>query len=146
MSRDERYGNRDLTFSRWHRYALPDRVTAIDLDMVEYCQRCRMPLCLIETARDVGQDRKNTIVMRELARSANVVAICILYTPDGNVCPCTSRSRDAACTHGISKVRFRRVYPIDETWQNWHAFELAAWLILLHDNHEQIACRLRKAG
>ena len=146
MSRDERYGTRDLTFSRWHRYALPDRVTAIDLDMIEYCQRCRMPLCLIETARDVGQPGKSTIVMSELARAANVVAICVLYTPDGTVCRCERRSRDTQCSHGIGQVRFRRVYPLDEPFEIWQPFELAAWLTLCHDNHEQIACRLRMAG
>jgi hypothetical protein len=143
MSRDERYGTRDLTFSRWHRYALAARIKAIDLDMIEYCQRCRMPLCLIETARDVGQAGKNTLVMRELAHAANVVAVCVLYTPDGGGCLCTSRQRITDCTHGISKVRFRRVYPIDEPFQHWHAFELAAWLTMLHDNHEQVACRHR---
>ena len=146
MSRDERYGSRDLTFSRWHRYALPDRVTAIDLDMIEYCQRCRMPLCLIETARDVGQDSKNTLVMSRLAQAANVVAICVLCTPDGTDCRCDRRRKSPGCSHGIEKVRFRRVYPIEESFEIWQAFELAAWLIRLHDNHEQIACRLRKAG
>lgn len=143
MSRDERYGNRDLTFSRWHRYALPARVTAIDLDMIEYCQRCRMPLCLTETARDVGQDSKNTLVMSRLAQTANVIAVCVLYTPDGTECRCTSNQRASDCSHGIEKVRFRRVYPVDEPFEIWRAFELAAWLTRLHDNHEQVACRHR---
>lgn len=144
MSRDERYGTRDLTFSRWHRYALPDRVTAIDLDMIEYCQRCRMSLCLIETARDVGQPGKPTLVMAELARAANVIAVCILYTPDGTECTCQRQKKVPGCRHGIEKVRFRRVYPVAEPFENQHSWELAAWLTLLHDNHEQIACR-RKA-
>jgi hypothetical protein len=145
VSRDERYGTRDLTFSRWHRYALPDRVTAIDLDMIEYCRRCRMPLCLIETARDVGQEAKPTLVMERLATVANVVAVCILYTPSGECC-CRSGSRDADCHHGIEKVRFRRVHPIDEPFDTWQSWELAAWLTSLHDNHEAIACRLRRAS
>lgn len=145
MSRDERYGSRDLTFSRWHRYALADRVTAIDLDMIEYCQRCRMPLCLIETARDVGQPAKATIVMSELAQAANVVAICVLYTP-GNECICRRNRKIPGCEHGITEVRFRRVYPIPEPFERQQAWELAAWLTLLHDNHEQVACRLRRSA
>lgn len=146
MSRDERYGSRDLTFSTWHRYQLADRVTAIDLDLIEYCQRCRMPLCLIESARDVGQQGKSTIVMRELAQSANVVAICLLYTPDGSICTCKRSRRIVGCSHGISSFRFRRVYPVDEPFDLWQPFEVAAWLTRLHDNHEEIACRYRKAG
>lgn len=145
MSRDERYGTRDLTFSRWHRYALSDRVTAIDLDLMEYCRRCRMPLCLIETARDVGQDAKPTIVMERLAQASNVVAVCILYTPSGE-CSCTRSRMTRECRHGIEKVRFRRVHPVDEPFEEWHAWELAAWLTALHDNHEEIACRHRKAA
>lgn len=145
MSRDERYGQRDLTFSRWHRYALPDRVTAIDLDMIEYCQRCRMPLCLIETARDVGQESKSTTVMRELAQAANVVAVCVLYTPSGE-CRCLRNRKAPGCHHGIEEIRFRRVYPIEEPFERQQAWELAAWLTLLHDNHESIACRMRRAG
>lgn len=145
MSRDERYGTRDLTFSRWHRYALADRVTAIDLDMIEYCQRCRMPLCLIETARDIGQPGKSTIVMAELARAANVIAICVLYTPAGE-CTCQRNRRTPGCHHGIEEVRFRRVYPVDEPFEKQQAWELAAWLTLLHDNHEQVACRLRRTA
>lgn len=145
MSRDERFGTRDLTFSRWHRYALPDRVTAIDLDMIEYCQRCRMPLCLIETARDIGQDAKSTLVMSRLAQTANVVAVCILYTPSGE-CSCRRDRKVPGCRHGIEKARFRRVYPVEEQFEEWHDWELAAWLTSLHDNHEEIACRLRRAG
>jgi len=146
MSRDERYGSRDLTFSTWHRYALADRVTAIDLDLIEYCQRCRMPLCLIESARDVGQASKPTAVLRELAQIANVVALCILYTPDGTICTCKSGRRIIGCTHGVSAFRLRRIHPIDEPFETWQPFELAAWLTQLHDNHEEIACRYRRAG
>lgn len=145
MSPDERYGTRDLTFSRWHRYALPGRATAIDLDMIEYCQRCRMPLCLIETARDVGQDGKTTRVMTELARLVNVVAVCVLYTPDG-ACTCERRRKIPGCRHGITAVRFRRVYPLDEPFEPWPACDLAAWLTKLHDDHADIACRVRVAS
>lgn len=146
MSRDERYGTRDLTFSAWHRYGLPGRATAIDLDLVEYCQRCRMPLCLIESARDVGQPSKPTIVMRQLAQVANVVAICLLWTPDGNTCQCKSDRRVPGCRHGISGFRMRRIHPVDEEFEEWKPGDVAAWLTRLHDNHEEIACRYRKAG
>lgn len=139
MSHDERYGTRDLTFSRWHRYALPDRATALDLDMYEYCRVCRTPLCLIETARDVGQAGKATIGMAELARSADVPAICVLYTPDG-ACRCEWRRKVPGCHHGITRARVRGVFPVDEPFELWQACDLAAWLTMLHDAHEETTC------
>lgn len=145
MSADERWGSRDLTFSTWHRYALPARATAIDLDLIEYCQRCRMPLCLIESARDVGQASKATIVLRELAQIANVVAICLLWTPDGTTCQCKRSHTAPGCAHGIASFRMRRIHPIDEPFESYQPAQVAAWLVHLHDNHEEIACRYRKA-
>ena len=146
MSRYERYETRDLTFSRWHRYALNDRVTAIDLDMVEYCRRCRMPLALIETARDVGQGRKTTAVMNEVARLLNVVAWCVLYTPTDKPCRCNGRFRIDGCVHGISVMRVRQAYPNDDRFQPWRPAEFAAHLTLLHDNHESLICQHRRSA
>ena len=82
MSRWERYGTRDMTFSGWHR-TLPNYCTAIDLDFLEYCQKCRTPLALIELAQDVSQAHKPTRVMEELAKKADVPAYLILYKQDG---------------------------------------------------------------
>jgi len=144
MSMDERYGTRDLTFSTWHRYALPARATAIDLDLIEYCQRCRMPLCLIESARDIGQDSKPTIVLQELAKIANVVAICVLYTPDGTRCLCRHGRIADGCTHGISSFRVRQVHPADEPFETWQPWELAVWLTTQHDNHEGAVCQYKR--
>ena len=81
MSRYERWGTRDMTFSAWHR-TLPDWCTAIDLDFLEYCQRCREPLALIELAQDVGQGFKATAVMEALSRRSGVPSFLILYKKD----------------------------------------------------------------
>jgi hypothetical protein len=144
MSRYERYETRDLTFSRWHRYALTDRVTAIDLDMIEYCRRCRMPLALIETARDIGQPRKPAPVMREVARLLNVVAWTVLYTPTAEPCRCNGRFRIDGCVHGIEAMRIQQVHPTDVPFEDWQPGEFGARLTLLHDNHEEIICRYRR--
>lgn len=84
MSRWERYGTRDLTFSNWHRTALPDYCSVIDLDFLEYCHRCRKPLALIELARDVGQKHKPTRVMEELAKLAGIEAYLIIWQKVGD--------------------------------------------------------------
>lgn len=84
MSRWERFGTRDLTYSKWHREQLEDAITYIDIDAAEYCQRCRRPLALIELARDVGQSHKTVTVIRNLARLAGIAAYLVLYKLDGN--------------------------------------------------------------
>lgn len=88
MSQNERYGTRDLTYSRWHRRNSTERflgwerathLTYIDLDGIEYCWICREPLVLKELAQDVGQSRKATTVMRKLAQKAGIPAILVFY-------------------------------------------------------------------
>lgn len=140
MSRHERYGTRDLTYSRWHRYALHDGITMIDLDAIEYCRRCRMPLALIETARDVGQDIKPVTVLKKLAMTGNVEAICLLYTPSDVPCECDERGRRPGCEHGILSMRVRRVAPNEaRKWTVITPAEYAGWLCSLHDGHERSA-------
>lgn len=80
MSRDEKYGNRDLTYSKWHR-RLDDFLDWIDIDCCEYCHnpKCREPLALIELAQDVGQSFKATTVMRKLALKATLPAFLVFY-------------------------------------------------------------------
>lgn len=76
----ERYGERDLAFSSWHR-TLHASLPYHDLDCVEYCHRCYIPLALIELALDVGQEKKKfTKPLIELARRANVPAYLAFYT------------------------------------------------------------------
>ena len=98
MSRLERYGTRDLTFSNWHR-SLSDDATCIDIDFCEYCSKCRKPLALIELARDVGQAYKPTTVLANLAKQAGIPAYLILY------------SLDPEAEHGIGACRVRTVAP-----------------------------------
>lgn len=139
MSRYERLGTRDLTFSNWHRQ-LSDRVTMIDLDALEYCRRCRMPLALIETAYDKGQE-KATIVLERLAQTANVPAFCVLWTPSDDQCLTPGQKCDVAgCAHGIAAFRFRRVFPDRTGWTQTEPKHFGAWLTRLHDSHELTVC------
>ena len=81
MSREERTGVRDLTLSAWHR-SLPDLCTCIDLDFLEYCNKCRAPLALIETARGHHNQIKPTTVLKALAEHAGLRAYLVLYDID----------------------------------------------------------------
>lgn len=81
MARQETYGTRDLSYSKWHR-TLSDDCTYIDIDCLEYCDRCKCPLALVELAQDRGQERKATTVMRRLAHMANLPAFLVFYQID----------------------------------------------------------------
>ena len=89
MSDKERYGERDLTYSWWHRTAsigrfLPSfeawRCGMVDIDDVEYCRWCYEPLALIELAQDVGQTYKPAAVTENLAIRAEIPAYLCFYT------------------------------------------------------------------
>ena len=124
MARTERLGVRDLTYSRWHRLTEPsgqNTLTYIDLDAVEYCCRCREPLALLETARDVGQAFKPTTVLCALAERARVPAYLVFYKADkdGN----------------IIGFRMRQVYPREGEWRMLTPDAYAAFLVSLRDEH-----------
>lgn len=91
MSRPRRHVHEDLSYSHWHRQFLPDlydrighRFDVVDRDWTEYCHRCREPLVLVETVRDVGQNLadKNTRVLRRLAELAGLDAYLVAYRVD----------------------------------------------------------------
>lgn len=126
MSREERFNTRDLLFSRWHR-TLPDNITCIDVDFLEYCQICREPLALIELARDVGQSYKPTLVLERLAKAAKIDAYLILYKPN-----------DAA-EHGIAGARVARVYPTRQNLVQYTMDEVERLLVGIHEKHEKMA-------
>lgn len=86
MSLREKYGERDLTYSRWHRPPnLPEDISYIDIDSCEYCDRCKAPLALVELVIDVGQKFKNTTVTTHLARLANIPAWLVFYKKSEDV-------------------------------------------------------------
>lgn len=110
MSLKERFGQRDLTYSKWHRPKsisrfLDDRyaynLDFIDLDAIEYCYFCKEPLALGELARDVGQSHKPTTVCCKLANRASLPAYLTFYT---------SRNGD------IVEFRVQQVAPIFEEY------------------------------
>lgn len=118
MSRYERYGNRSLVYSKWHRFFMDDSEPMIDLDAIEYCAQrgCNKTLALIETARDIGQANKPTTVLRRLAESSQVLALCVLYKVAENAdpaegCGCQPGAVIPNCAHGITRFRVKRIWP-----------------------------------
>ncbi len=81
MSREERYGQRDMAYSNWHRKQA-DNLKMIDLDWIEYCQYCWEPLAVIETTQDVGQPFKQADVTRNMARRADIRGLLVFYKWD----------------------------------------------------------------
>lgn len=120
MMNRERYGTRDLTYSRWHREQ-GNHLTYVDIDSVEYCRMCKQPLALIETGQDVGQSYKCMTVTRNLARMSHLPAYLVLYQKDesGKI------------------VSFRR-------WQTEPHDEVSDEVVLTPEQYRNFLCELRR--
>jgi hypothetical protein len=132
---EERFGTRDRTYSAWHRRMSTRRFVGIeraqllgmiDLDGALFCEfdmsSCE-PLALIETAIDVGQQRKAATVTRRLAQRARLPAYVVLYRPGDAENPADASQRD------IDQFRVRRLWPNPE-WQ-WRVLTPAEWAAAL---------------
>jgi hypothetical protein len=94
----------------------------IDLDMcmyVEYDDLSREPLCLVETARDVGQREKSCSVTVRLARRAKLPAYLVLYQ-----CALEPNPADVDAPD-IEGFRIKRVWPTPES--EWRQLDPAEW-------------------
>jgi hypothetical protein len=135
---EERFGQRDISYSAWHRTAslrrylgedLAATLKCCDLDhsiWIEHADGTKEPILLIETAMDVGQDWKATTVLRQLAKRANLPAYCVLY------------SRSNASNEGdvrfadIDSFRVRRVWPDpDSDWTELSPQQWAERLLII---------------
>lgn len=91
MSQEERYGTRDMTYSRWHRRRSTARfvglenaqlLSMIDIDSslwVEYEDNVKHPVAFVETAIDVGQNNKVATVTSHVAQLAGRPGFVLLY-------------------------------------------------------------------
>lgn len=136
---DEQFLIRDRAYGVWHRPRSISRflgrrqaqsMTMADLDsvlFVEYGYDNKLPLALVEVARDIGQE-KPTGVIRELAKMANLPAFVSLYTP-------ASRANPASpAWHDIDGFRVKRVWPRPEgKWRSLTPAEWADALVQIRD-------------
>ncbi|EPS1224414.1 hypothetical protein QZN01_25440 [Burkholderia cenocepacia] len=128
--RTERYETRDRAYGIWHRASSIGRflcadqaasLTMADLDSVlftEYDNAGKIPLALVEVARDIGQD-KPAGVMQHLARMADVPAYVALYTPSDSANPANPNWSD------IVRFRVRRLWPRPEP--SWRTLSPSQW-------------------
>ena len=123
MSQEEMFNTRDRSYSAWHRRQSTRRfvgieaaqtLAMIDLDaalFVEYDDRTKEPLALVETAMDRGQAWKPSTVTKALARRTVpiVPAYVLLYKLSDTPNPADPEWLD------IVSFRWRRIWPEPET-------------------------------
>ena len=120
----ERYQYRDRSYGNWHRTASIGRflpaeaartLTMADLDSVlfaEYHWPIKLPLCLVEVAQDIGQE-KPAGVIRKLAELAGIPAYVALYTQSAAANPSNVNWPD------IERFRIKRLWPCPEAgWRD----------------------------
>jgi len=138
MPQEEVFGTRDRTYSAWHRRMSTQRfvgiefaqlLAMIDLDAslyVEYDDRTKEPLALIETAADHGQLWKPATVTAKLARRADLPGFVALYTKSAHLNPADLQFFD------IDSFRARRLWPQPTNdWKRFTAQEWAEFLVRL---------------
>jgi len=123
LIRDRAYGvwHRPRSLSRYLGRRQANSLTMADLDsvlFVEYGYDNKLPLALVEVARDIGQE-KPTGVIKELARMANLPAFVSLYTPSSQANPASP------ARHDIEGFRVKRVWPRPEA--NWRSLTPSEW-------------------
>jgi hypothetical protein len=126
----ERYPTRDRSYGIWHRlqsiarFLGPKQAGALammDLDSVlfaEYNYPNKLPLCLVEVGRDIGQE-KTAGVVQNLARLAGIPAYVALYTHSEYPNPSNTNWPD------IERFRIKRVWPKPE--ESWRTLTPEEW-------------------
>lgn len=120
MSLNERTGERNLAFSRWHR-TLPAYCSACDLDLYEVHSQCNEPLALFETAQGHHGRPKSTRFLEGLARRADLPAYLVLY--------------DAEDEEIGDEVRVRRVHPSPTPLRTYSLEQLERLVVRIHCEH-----------
>jgi hypothetical protein len=131
MSQEERWGTRDESYSGWHRRNSIRRfvgiekaqtLALIDVDAcvyVEYDDRGKEPLMLIETARDGGP--KVSTVTRNLARRASLPAFVVRYIH-------SAAEFLAPGVPDITSFRVKQIWPDQTGYQTMTPHQYANWL------------------
>ncbi|KVF49489.1 hypothetical protein [Burkholderia cenocepacia] len=126
----EQYEVRDRAYGAWHRApsirrylqaTQAESLTMVDLDSVlftEYDNGAKVPLALVEVARDIGQE-KPAGVIQHLAQLADVPAYVALYTPSDGANPANPNWSD------IMAFRVKRLWPRPES--GWRVLSPAQW-------------------
>lgn len=132
MSMEERTGQRDLLYSKWHR---PSRVrewmsvreramlTQIDIDWCEYCAFCSTPIALIET-QESTRGPKPAKVTGNLAEMAGIPAFSVSYTRSD-------------CGSDIALFDVSQIRPVEKDIGQMLPQVYAYWLLALRTDHNR---------
>lgn len=90
---------------------------------MEYCQKCRKPLALIELAQDVGQSYKPTTVLKRLSQYSQIPAYLIIY-------------KIKIQNESIGDCRVARVWPNPTKLHDRTSEQVREWLTKIHDGHD----------
>lgn len=161
MARSRKYGE-DLTYSEWHRSALPNlygrighRLDLANRDWTEYCHHCKKPLALIEEVRDVGQDLldKGVSVTRNLARLADGMDAWLLgvridrpQEVDAEIDRLNTRIRELEAQWPITGFTIRDLQVHDRRLKRITPAEWLENLLIIHRQHHRGCARARVAG
>jgi len=105
-----------MAYSKWHRW-LGDDITMVDIDAVEYCNKCNKVLAVMELANDHDQVSKPFLMTLQVAKALNASGYVVLYTADESLPPedCMIKFRVMKVWPEISG--FNEVSP--EDYGNW---------------------------
>ena len=153
MSDAERTGRRDLLYSRWHRPAAIRRYVGavkaaqlemIDLDSLESCPICHMPLALGETKNSLNDPAaftaRNTV---NLANEAKVPAFVVCYSC---TCGVTGQRHETADDCDIAEFRVRQVAPEEGSTIPMRPNVYAYWLHAFRTEHYKSSGCSPRAG
>lgn len=122
MSQEEKYGERDMSYSVWHRRMSTRRYVGIekaqllamvDMDVVlwvEYEDDNKHPIALIETAIYIGKQSKPYTITKALAERAHLPAFVCLYTLSSELNPADKSGK----WKDIKEFRVKRIFPNEE--------------------------------
>lgn len=155
MSRPRRFAHEDLSYSQWHRHALPElygrrghRFDVVDRDWSEFCHFCREPLALVETLRDIGQDIadknvRQTVRWAELAGKEAYVAAFRVERPaeiQARIDQLEREVRRLEASYPIVGFRVQQLWPQRSTVIDLAPEEWAKVIRDIHLRHQVVAC------
>jgi len=131
--------NFDFTYHEWHRTAsikrfLPEEgaysLAMFDVDAVEVCRFCGVPLAIFELTRWLDVDDKATTYLRKIAKMANLPGVLVYYDVSDQPNPANPEWRD------ISRFFIKVVSPAFGELTEVTPSEYATRLSRLRNRHD----------
>lgn len=135
MSNLERTGRRNLLYSKWHRPASlrrfmsardADSLAAIDIDFIEYCKRCGLPVAAVETqqSKRPPKDANVTVALCQMADNLPCYSISYIDGP-------AEGADDVLDGRDVVHIRAKRLWPLPSLTREFTPEEWARHLLSL---------------